>query len=74
MIYGDFGNKRLMVKETLTQDAWGNWECRIQFFDDDTEDRQSGFGSRAAAHGWAQVRIDRHFRLGVPGRLAGPVV
>ena len=69
---GTFGNttsRRRLSKVTLTQDGFGNWEVRVEYFDDDTEDRQGGFACRAAAHGWAQTRLERHFRLGVPGRL-----
>jgi hypothetical protein len=64
------GNRRQLVRVSLTQDGHDQWECRVQFFDDDTEDRRSGFACRATAHGWAEARIQRHFNLGVPGRLA----
>lgn len=65
------GNRRQLVKVSLTQNCLDTWDCRVQFFDDETEDRQSGFASRAAAHGWAETKIQRHFHLGVPGRLGG---
>lgn len=47
------------------------WDVRVQYHDDGTEDRTSGLASRALAHGWAEARIQRHFNLGVPGRLGG---
>lgn len=63
------GNRRQLVKVSLTQNGVGTWDCRLQYFDDETEDRQSGFSCRANAHGWAETRIQRHFNMGVPGRL-----
>ena len=62
---------RQLAKISLSPGAFNTWDVRIEYHDDNTEDRQSGFRCRAAAHGWAQTRLDRHFRLGVPGRL-GP--
>lgn len=56
---------------SLTPGPFDTWEVRIEYRDDDSEDRQSGFRCRAEAHGWAQTRLDRHYRLGMPGRL-GP--
>lgn len=65
------GNRRALVRVSLTENGLGTWDVRLWFFDDDSEDRQSGFACRATAHGWAEARIERHFRLGVPGRLGG---
>lgn len=70
--YGGLGNRRQLVRVALTERGDGTWDVRIQFFDDDTEDRQGGFSCRAAARGWAETRVQRHFHQGVPGRL-GPV-
>lgn len=64
------GNRRALVRVSLME-QWDGWSARICYLDDDTEDRQSGFSCRAAAHGWVEARIERHFRLGVPGRLGG---
>lgn len=69
--YGELGNRRQLVRVSLTETAFG-WDARVQYYDDDTEDRQGGFTSRAAAHDWAEAKVQRHFHLGVPGRL-GPV-
>lgn len=62
-------NRRQLVRVSLTQSGTGTWDCRLQYFDDESEDRQGGFSCRANAHGWAEARIQRHFNLGVPGRL-----
>ena len=64
-------NRRRLSKVSLTQNGTGTWDCRVQYYDDQTEDRQAGFACRALAHGWAEARLQRHFNLGVPGRL-GP--
>lgn len=69
--YGEIGNRRTLVRTSLTQDGRGDWDVRIRYLDDDTEDRGSGFASRALAQGWAEARIHRHFSFGVPGRLGG---
>ena len=61
--------RRALVKVSLTDDGHDRWACRIQYLDDDTEDRQGGFQCRAMAQGWAETRIQRHFNQGVPGRL-----
>ena len=63
------GSRRRLSKVSMTQNAVGTWDVRLQYFDDDTEDRQAGFTSRALAHGWVEARLQRHFGLGVPGRL-----
>jgi len=61
--------RRIMSRVSLVPEAGGTWSVRIVYFDDDTEDRQGGFTCRASAHGWAEARLQRHFNLGVPGRL-----
>jgi hypothetical protein len=63
-------NRRNLYKVSLTQGHGDSWDVRIQYWDDGTEDGQSGFTSRAFAHGWAESKIYRHFSLGVPGRLS----
>jgi hypothetical protein len=60
---------RRLVKVSLTTRGDGTWDVRIEYHDDDTEDRRGGFSCRALAHGWAEARLERHFRQGVPGRL-----
>ena len=62
---------RGLYRSCLTPRGDGTWDVRIEYLDDNTEDRQGGFRNRADAHGWVQTRTIRHFRLGVPGRL-GP--
>lgn len=62
---------RALVRVSLVE-QWEGWAVRICCLDDVIEDRQSGFPSRAApAHGWVGVKIEKRFRLGVPGRLGG---
>ena len=68
--YGEIGNRRTLVRASLTQDGRGDWDVRIRYLDDDTEDRGNGFASRALAQGWAEAKIYRHFSFGVPGRLS----
>lgn len=67
--YGEFGNRRNLYKVSLTSGVGDTWDVRIQYWDDGTEDRSSGFLTRALAHGWAESKIYRHFSFGVPGRL-----
>lgn len=68
--FGEISNRRRLVRVSLTGGGRDTWDVRLQYFDDSTEDRQGGFANRALAHGWAEARIQRHFNLGVPGRLS----
>lgn len=62
-------NRRRLYSVALTESGLGTWDVRIQYHDDDTEDRHGGFSCRALAHGWAETRVQRHFTWGVPGRM-----
>lgn len=62
--------RRRLVRVSMTQDGEDGWECRLHYYDDDTDDRRGGFTCRANAHGWAEARIQRHFGFGVPGRAS----
>lgn len=65
----EISNRRRLYRVALTESGLGTWDVRIQYYDDNTEDRQGGFSCRALAHGWVETRVQRHFNLGVPGRI-----